>query len=120
MNKAKIIVSGSSSKLISKDYGTLLTGRHLNLTIYPLGFIEFLAFKNQPIRSALELIEYKLQIRNLLDEYLNFGGFPEVVLATDGITKTRLLEMYFDDIKSTVAEKRLKLDHIIQIYMNLS
>src|SRR3989338_7885606 len=36
--EAKIIVSGSNSKLISKEYASLLTGRHVNLSILPLNF----------------------------------------------------------------------------------
>ncbi len=100
LHKAKIIVSGSTSKLISKDYGTLLTGRHLDLTVYPLSFSEFLKFKNIKARNMLELLENRIRIRRLLDEYVKYGGFPEVVMTDEENVKTRLLEDYFDDIIS--------------------
>ena len=45
LNKAKIIVSGSNAKLLSREQGTLLTGRHIDLTVFPLTFSEYLQFK---------------------------------------------------------------------------
>jgi predicted AAA+ superfamily ATPase len=98
LRKAKIVVSGSTSKLLSKEYGTLLTGRHLDLTVFPLSFKEFLKFKNLEVENVLELLENRIKIRKLLDEYIKFGGFPEVVMAGDENIKVRLLESYFDDI----------------------
>ena len=42
LSKAKIIISGSNAGLLSRELGTLLTGRHLDLTVFPLSFGEFL------------------------------------------------------------------------------
>jgi len=39
-----IIVSGSSAQLLSKELATLLTGRHLDLEVFPLDFSEYLRF----------------------------------------------------------------------------
>ncbi len=43
---ANIFVSGSSAKLLSKELGTVLTGRHVDILVYPLAFKEFLEFNN--------------------------------------------------------------------------
>ncbi|MCL4377039.1 MAG: AAA family ATPase, partial [Actinobacteria bacterium] len=40
LGKAKIIVSDSSSKLLKGEFSTLLTGRHLDVTVFPLSFKE--------------------------------------------------------------------------------
>src|SRR3989344_4820954 len=77
LNKAKIIVSGSSSELMSGELATVLTGRHLE------------------IKNKLDLVSKKLEIKKLLKEYLEFGGFPEIVLNEE---KKILLLTYFDDI----------------------
>ncbi len=89
--KLKIFISGSSSNLLSKDYGVLLTGRHLTSSIYPLSFREFLKFKKVDLNSN------KMQIKALLSEYLKYGGFPEVVLSQD---KEEILGQLFSDVLS--------------------
>ncbi|MFH1392723.1 MAG: ATP-binding protein, partial [bacterium] len=104
--EAKIFVSGSSSKLLSSEFGTVLTGRHLMLMVYPLNFKEFLEFKNLEIKSKLDLINQKLKIKRLLKEYLEFGGFPKVVLSE---SKREILINYFNDIISKDIVERHKI-----------
>ena len=95
--EANIIVSGSSSKLLSAELATLLTGRHLIFNIYPLSFKEFLFFKNLQIRSEIDIATKRIEIKRLFQEYLESGGFPEVVLSSE---KKRILLSYFDTIIS--------------------
>ena len=95
--EANIIVSGSSSKLLSAELATLLTGRHLIFNIYPLSFKEFLFFKNLQIKSEIDIATKRIEIKRLLQEYLESGGFPEVVLSSE---KKRILLSYFDTIIS--------------------
>ena len=106
LNKAKIIVSGSSSKLMSGELATLLTGRHLDLIMFPLSFKEFLHFKGIEIKDKLDLISKKSEIKFILKEYMEFGGFPEVVLSNE---KKMLLLTYFDDIMTEDIERRYKV-----------
>jgi len=97
LRKARVVVSGSTAKLISSDLATLLTGRHLDLTVFPLSFREFLRFRGVEVAGTLDLVSRKTEVRSLLREYLEFGGFPEVVLSDAGI-KAEILRTYFDDI----------------------
>jgi hypothetical protein len=106
LEKAKIIVSGSSSKLLAGELASVLTGRHLDVIVFPLGFRESLSFKNLEIREELDLIVKKIEIKRFLNEYMEFGGFPEVVLSSE---KKQLLLTYFDDILTKDIEKRYKL-----------
>ncbi|MDI6687315.1 MAG: AAA family ATPase, partial [Desulfobacterales bacterium] len=78
--KHEIYLTGSSSKLLSKELGTLLTGRHLDLTIYPLSFSEFLSFNGILINDRLDLLEQKATIRRMFDKYMKWGGFPGIIL----------------------------------------
>ncbi|MCL4546519.1 MAG: ATP-binding protein [Deltaproteobacteria bacterium] len=85
----RIYITGSSSKLLSKEISTSLRGRNLPFEIFPLSFKEFLTFKNystgSDINSDLFLYSSKsaAKIKYLLNEYLNRGGFPEVITYND-------------------------------------
>ncbi len=78
----KFIVSGSSASLLSRELSTLLTGRNLSFAVRPLSYAEFLVFRKG----------------GSLDEYMTFGGFPEVVLEAREEGKLALLRQYFYDI----------------------
>lgn len=78
----KFIVTGSSASLLSKELSSLLTGRNLSFRIMPLSFMEFLDFSKT----------------KSLQEYLEFGGFPEVVLEESEEKKRFILRQYFEDI----------------------
>ena len=106
LNKAKIIVSGSSSELMSGELATVLTGRHLDIIVFPLGLKEFLCFKGLEIKDKLDMVSKRLEIKKNFREYLEFGGFPEIVLNED---KKLLLLTYFDDILTEDIEKRYKV-----------
>lgn len=105
LNKAKIIVSSSSSKLMYGELASVLTGRHLDIVVFPLTFSEFLYFRGLKIRDKLDLVAKKIEIKNFLNEYLEYGGFPEVVLSKE----KKLLLTYFEDILAKDIEKRYKV-----------
>lgn len=81
--KAKLFLSGSSSKLSSREIPTSLRGRALTFEVFPLSFREFLRFKGFEVPSRVEFSSKKPRLLNLLREYVTYGGFPEVVLADD-------------------------------------
>jgi predicted AAA+ superfamily ATPase len=72
-----------------------LRGRMFSYEIYPLSFSEFLQFKDIKLERTTAGIG---KAERSFDEYLIFGGFPEVVLFDDKTDKTRLLNSYFKDI----------------------
>lgn len=109
LGKAKIIVSGSSSKLLAGELATLLTGRHLDVVVFPFDFKEFLSFKNLEAAGELDFATKKTELKRAFNEYLEFGGFPEVVLTADAGDKKQLLLTYFDDVLTKDVEKRHKV-----------
>jgi len=96
--KIKIIVTGSSAKLFSRELATILTGRTLTLKVFPLNFKEFLSFKGLAFEKEYELLGKKEEVRKLLTEYLTYGGFPQVVLQADTAVKEDLLKELFEGI----------------------
>ncbi|NJF24433.1 ATP-binding protein [Thermococcus sp. Bubb.Bath] len=75
----RVIVTGSSSKLLSGEMATYLTGRHVELTLFPFSFREFLKLRGVELGENWEHSDRKLaEIKRSLGEYLEMGGFPEV------------------------------------------
>ncbi|MFH1638500.1 MAG: ATP-binding protein [Candidatus Woesearchaeota archaeon] len=94
-----MLITGSSSKLLSSELATALTGRALKLTVFPLSFSEFVQFKGDTIeiKQESDLLVHKERLRKLLAEYMQYGGFPEVVLSGE-TSKLLILKGYFEDI----------------------
>ena len=65
----KLVITGSNSKLLSKELATHLTGRHLVINIFPFSFKEFLNIEKKELT--------KNEIKEKLDHYLIYGGYPE-------------------------------------------
>lgn len=94
----KIFITGSSAKLMSREISTLLTGRHLSFEIFPLSFSEFLNFNQIPLPSHRRPVDASPIIKQALNNYLKWGGFPTVTLAKTEQHKRNILLEYFDDI----------------------
>ncbi len=93
----KILISGSSSKLSSKEIATQLRGRTISYILLPLSFREFLNLKGFAIKKYLSL-EEEAKAKRLLREYLLEGSYPEVLLAENEERKRRILSDYYTTI----------------------
>ncbi len=94
----KIWITGSSSALLSRELASVLTGRNFTFNIYPLSFDEVLRFKNIPLPQKPWPNTPPAEIKHALIDYLEWGGFPRIVLAQDDSERERLLKRYFDEI----------------------
>jgi uncharacterized protein len=94
----KFIVTGSISFYIKNRFSESLAGRKHIFEMYPLDFIEFIHFKGgeTAILQPFALKPYQqgiyLKYKQWYDEYLHFGGFPEVVLMKGEKEKIRTLK----------------------------
>jgi uncharacterized protein len=93
----KFIITGSSSYYLKNLFSESLSGRKKIFELFPLDFGEFLIFKNIASKEEnfLDLkfsgAEYE-RLRSYYEEYIEFGGFPEVVLAKTDEEKKDLLK----------------------------
>ncbi len=93
-----VFITGSSSRFLSRDIATSLRGRALNYHLFPLSFWEFLEFKGERFEKPL-IEEERGKIMRHLEEYMEFGGFPEIVNYSGFYNKTlkiRTLQEYLD------------------------
>lgn len=120
--KYKIIISGSSSKLSSSEIATELRGRYKSVLMFPFSFKEVLKFHNINITP---LTEYSVKIGNIYrfyDEYLQYGGFPEVVKTQKKEEKISILENYYSTMfyNDIIERYNIKLKYLIEILMKYS
>ena len=104
--RVKFILTGSSSYYLKNLFSESLAGRKKIFELYPLSFGEFLFFKNIAFtkndfnKVVFDQFEYE-RLREFYEEFVRFGGFPEVVLASE------------------VAEKKDILNDIVSSYVNI-
>lgn len=94
----RIFIMGSSARLMSREIATSLRGRTLPYQILPLSFGEFLRFRK--VEYDLSLVKYsgiRFDIKKALEEYLEWGGYPEVTRADKDI-RVEILKNYFEMI----------------------
>ena len=121
LKKAQIILSGSNAKLLSREFSSLLSGRHLDLIVSPLSFREFLEFKNLKIKDKLDIVSHEIKIKSFLQDYWENGSFPEAVLKEN---KKEILLTYFNDllekdlIKRYKIRKGEKLKEVVKFYFS--
>ena len=97
LGNTDIYVTGSNSKLMSSEISTYLTGRYVTIPVFPLSFEEYLTFKAGSGLSQKEL----------LNEYIRYGGFPIVALGTyDERTAYQIVEgIYHSVISNDIARR---------------
>jgi predicted AAA+ superfamily ATPase len=99
----KFFLTGSSSYYLKNLFPESLAGRKIIYEMFPLTFEEFLLFKGVQKESQIEfndkaglknLIAYE-KVMKFFEEYLAFGGFPQVVLADNESQKKMFLKDIF-------------------------
>ncbi len=87
-----IYITGSNAYLLSSELSTLLSGRYIEIKVYPLSFKEYLVF-NQYDNQNIEDKFY---------EYLRYGGLPAITLIKNN---DELVLSYLNDIYNTIVKK---------------
>ena len=87
-----IYLTGSNAYLLSSELSTLLSGRYIEIKMYPLSFKEFLTFNNYDENNLEEKF----------NEYLKYGGLPAITLIKGN---DELILSYLNDIYNTIVKK---------------
>lgn len=91
----EIFLTGSSAKLLSKEIATSLRGRSLATEIWPYSFSEYLRANNVDIASKLYDKKKQDNLKKYFNQYLDCGGFPEVI-NYDADVRIKTLQEYID------------------------
>ena len=114
----KIIITGSNASLLSKEFGTRLTGRYKPFEVYPFSFKEYLKLKNFTInKDDFYIIERKAKLTKLLNEYLLTGGMPEYIKNKD---KEYIRTLYENILyRDVIVRYSIKKEKLIKELVNM-
>lgn len=100
-------VTGSNSKMLSSDIATEFRGRSSQIRVYPLSFKEIYSFK-------------QIDKRDLLDEYMQYGGMPGLIeLKTDKEKKAYLDNLYNEIyLKDLVEHGKIRREDVLEEILN--
>lgn len=125
--ETKFFVTGSSSYYLKNLFPESMAGRKLVFEMFPLTFREFLRFRLDQIKIKIKpsssIFQQKIHDKSYFvhsslsvfyKEYLQYGGFPEVILASDPSQKLDIqkdiFKSYFEiDVKSLADFRNLEL-----------
>jgi len=137
----KYLISGSSSLDLVFKTGQYMVGRMVTFTLWPFSFREYLSYKDKDIFNLLckkipNILEsdnlksdtffgeeINLKLKKLFEEYLVFGGYPEIVLANGMEWKKKILKSVLTNYLLKDISNLLKLateDEIIFLAKALS
>ncbi|MDG6218547.1 MAG: ATP-binding protein [Candidatus Thermoplasmatota archaeon] len=115
----KFYITGSSAHLLSRELGTKLTGRHVDIMLKPFSFFEFLSLKGLQLdKESLYKTENRVHIKQLFEEYVLKGGMPEYLIHDD----LELLMNIYDDIIIKDIAVRYHIDNVAtlrEVYLYL-
>lgn len=99
----RVFITGSNANLLSMELGTHLTGRHVDIELYPFSFAEFLRAGNVAVpEGRLYTTEQRALLSGRFAEYLVRGGMPEVVVFGNDAVLTGVLS---DVVQRDIAER---------------
>jgi len=95
----KIVITGSNSDLLRGNLATFLTGRHIDVTLLPFSFKEYLRTKNITLNENWTYSTSSVaNVKKALSEFMAQGGFPEV----GKFGNIMLSEIYRDIIENDI------------------
>lgn len=109
IRKLKIIVTGSSSFELANKIKEPLTGRTWTYNLYPLSFLE------------LSTIYNEFELKGFLENFLIFGGYPEIFTTENMADKKKLLEeivssyLYKDILELESIKKAEKIHKLLKL-----
>ena len=102
-----LIITGSNANMLSDDIAAILSGRYLEIKLYPFSAEEYKAYR--------QISERNVMSENVLyADYLKYGGYPEIALSP------KVCEGYLSNLfDSTIVKdivKRYKVRKVDELY----
>jgi len=95
----RFYLSGSSSRLLSREVATAMRGRALETRVFPFSFAEFLDARGLDAPADPTLVGHKKRavLEHAFAEYLRIGGFPATLSVSD-LDRRQILQGYVNTV----------------------
>lgn len=102
-----VYITGSNSKLLSKDINTKMRGRSIEIKVYPLSFAEFYEY-------------YGGDKRQCFNNYLMYGGLPYLVAEDDNKNKVEYLKMICETVvgRDIIERHGIRQENLFEAVIN--
>ncbi|MGM9785338.1 MAG: ATP-binding protein [Candidatus Cryptobacteroides sp.] len=108
MRNVDVYVTGSNAKFLSKDIITEFRGRGFEVKMYPLSFSEYMSAYSGTVQAGF-------------NEYMLYGGLPQILSYTTEEQKVRFLKTLFDEtyIKDIKERYDIRKDDDLEELINI-
>lgn len=115
----KFFITGSNAALLSRELGTKLTGRNVNIELFPFSFSEYLSFKGFKLsKDSLSITAQRASVKRHFGEYLWHGGMPEYLKYQDvSLLKGVYEDILYRDIVARYGIKQVKPLRELGLYL---
>jgi len=112
-NLGDVVISGSNASLLSSELATLISGRYVEIPVYPLTFREFITFRNAPQEKLdkEDRTDTAADAETSFKNYLRYGGLPGIHQLP---FNDEVLFSYLNSILNTVLYKDVITRHKIR------
>ena len=108
IRNADVYVTGSNAKFLSKDIITEFRGRGFEVKMYPLSFSEYMSAYPGTVQAGL-------------NEYMLYGGLPQILSYQTEEQKVRFLKALFDEtyLKDSKDRYEIRKDDDLEELINI-
>ena len=106
-----LVITGSNAKMLSSEMATVLTGKYIQVEMFPFSIEEFFDWNKLDIHNIKP--EQDTESLVLMDDYLRNGGYPETVESRQ-LTRS-YLDVLFDSIVLKDVAKRHKVRNVTDL-----
>lgn len=115
-----VFVTGSNSRMLSRDIASELRGRTLTYEIFPFSFSEIIRAKGMVFEESMIYGNSRHQLIRLYEDYLKTGGYPEMAFIDSDRTRGLVFQDYFNTIfyRDMVERYQIKNTDLLRQWLN--
>ncbi len=107
-----LVITGSNAKMLSSEMATVLTGKYLQIEMFPFSMEEFFDWNKLDLHNLKS--EQQAEGKVLTDDYMRNGGYPEVVVSR------QLVRSYLDTLFDSIIWKDVAKRHNVRNITDLN
>lgn len=117
--KYKLVITGSTSELSTEKLPSALRGRALNTVVLPFSLKEFLRARGIQYSQYLPP-DRAGEVASLTEEYVEYGGYPAVVLAQGTRLKLKILQDLYESViqRDMIERLGVRRSSLLRTFMN--